>query len=154
MGRVRSQGNRSTEWRLRSALARSRIRGWRMQARDTTGVPDVLFEEQLVAVFVDGCFWHGCPKCKRTAPKANRSYWKAKIRGNITRRRAVARSLHRAGLHVLTVWEHDLRSPAGIARILARLNKLGVRPRMPPLTETRCRLAVKPSELQRNLRDS
>src|ERR1035438_2640571 len=106
MAQVRSQRNRSTEWRLRSALVRAGIRGWTLNAADVTGRPDFVFPTQRLAVFVDGCFWHGCPKCKRV-PSSNTSYWDRKIERNRSRDRAVNATLRRDGWRLLRIWEHQ-----------------------------------------------
>jgi DNA mismatch endonuclease (patch repair protein) len=59
--------------------------------------------EEAVAVFVDGCFWHGCPK-HATKPANNRAFWKKKLAGNKTRDRLVNRTLRRAGWRVVRIW--------------------------------------------------
>jgi DNA mismatch endonuclease (patch repair protein) len=112
MSKVRSTGNRSTERRLRLALVRRGISGWQMHPRLVTGQPDFWFPKRRVAVFVDGCFWHGCPRCLRL-PKANRKYWRSKIDGNKKRARGVARLLKASGIRTLRVWEHRLRTEMG-----------------------------------------
>lgn len=61
MAKVRSHRNRSTEWRLRSALVRVGIRGWTLNMADLIGKPDFVFPIQRLVMFVDGCFWHGWP---------------------------------------------------------------------------------------------
>ncbi|MCB0867348.1 MAG: DNA mismatch endonuclease Vsr [Solirubrobacterales bacterium] len=68
--------------------------------------PDVVFTRQKVAVFVDGCFWHGCPE-HGTTPKANSDYWKPKLERNMARDREVDFGLTAAGWTVVRVWEHD-----------------------------------------------
>jgi DNA mismatch endonuclease (patch repair protein) len=78
MARVRSQRNRSTEWRLRACLIRAGIRGWKLNPPDIHGKPDFAFREQRLLLFVDGCYWHGCPKCYRR-PSSNMDYWDAKV---------------------------------------------------------------------------
>src|SRR6185436_15649328 len=118
---VRSQGNRSTEWRLRSSLMRSRVRGWRLHATELPGKPDVVFDDLRVAVFVDGCFWHRCPSCKRRLPTANRGYWKRKIDGNVLRASDVQRALQRLGFAVVRFWEHELRAHGGPDAIADRI---------------------------------
>lgn len=70
--------------------------------------PDFVFPKLKLAVFVDGCFWHGCPK-HATWPKQNAAFWRAKILGNIQRDRLVNRTLRKAGWRVLRIWEHELR---------------------------------------------
>jgi len=112
MSKVRSTGNRSTEGRLRFALVSRGISGWQMHPRLVTGQPDFWFPKRHVAVFVDGCFWHGCPQCLRL-PSANRKYWRSKIDGNRERARGVARLLKANGILVFRVWEHRLRTEAG-----------------------------------------
>ena len=117
MAQVRSQRNRSTEWRLRSALIRAGIRGWTLNPADVAGKPDFVFRSERVVVFVDGCFWHGCPRCCRM-PSSNSAYWERKIKRNTMRDRAVARSLRKDGWRVLRIWEHDLkRIPGVVTRI-------------------------------------
>jgi DNA mismatch endonuclease (patch repair protein) len=69
--------------------------------------PDFVFYKSRTAVFVDGCFWHGCPK-HATKPANNRAFWKKKLTGNKTRDRVVNRALSRAGWRVIRIWECDL----------------------------------------------
>jgi DNA mismatch endonuclease (patch repair protein) len=121
MRRVRSKGNRSTELRFRLALVRKGIRGWRVQPDSLTGRPDFVFPEARIAIFVDGCFWHGCPVCKRPLPIANRAQWKKKIKFNIDRSRQVDQELGALGFTVLRIWEHSLRLPSDLAQFLDRL---------------------------------
>ena len=116
MAAVKSTGNRSTERVLRARLVRWGIRGWRMHARDVTGCPDFVFEERRVAVFVDGCFWHGCPTCRRP-PNSNQEYWTKKVERNKTRDRRHTRALRSDGWTVVRIWECALtRDPARVVR--------------------------------------
>jgi DNA mismatch endonuclease (patch repair protein) len=86
--------------------------------------PDFVFPKSRTAVFVDGCFWHGCPK-HATKPANNRAFWRRKLAGNKTRDRVVNRALRRAGWRVLRIWEHELRFPEScIRRILEKLSRL------------------------------
>ena len=123
MAKVHSKRNRSTEWKIRAALIRKGVRGWRLNAEDVPGRPDFSFPAQQVAVFLDGCFWHGCRKCQRI-PSSNTDYWDAKIRRNRLRDRRVSAALRKSDWRVLRIWEHDItRSPADvIQKILAALN--------------------------------
>jgi DNA mismatch endonuclease (patch repair protein) len=73
MARVRSRGNKATELKLVSFLRSEGMVGWRRHL-PLPGKPDFAFPKQKVAVFVDGCFWHGCPKCY-TRPKSNLKFW-------------------------------------------------------------------------------
>src|SRR5690242_18199051 len=121
MRKVRSKGNRSTEWRFRSALMRSRIRGWTLHDPTLVGSPDFVFRENNLVVFIDGCFWHGCRRCKRPLPKSNREYWINKIKSNVRRARKVSRELERQNFIVTRIWEHDLRSRERLAEVVEAL---------------------------------
>jgi DNA mismatch endonuclease, patch repair protein len=67
-----------------------------------------VFPKQRVAVFVDGCFWHGCPR-HATQPKNNRAFWRKKLAGNKARDELVNRALLRAGWRVVRIWDHELQ---------------------------------------------
>jgi len=87
--------------------------------------PDFVFQKSRTAVFVDGCFWHGCPK-HATWPAHRAAWWRRKIEGNKTRDRVVNRTLRRVGWRVLRIWEHELarKNEAQLARrILRELNR-------------------------------
>ena len=117
MAAIRSTGNRATELRLAAILRSHGITGWRRH-QALPGKPDFAFRRERLAVFVDGCFWHGCPRHLRM-PRDNRPYWKRKIARNIHHDRETTCRLKRAGWHVLRVWEHALRSPESVARRIA-----------------------------------
>jgi len=86
--------------------------------------PDFVFRQARLAVFVDGCFWHGCPK-HATKPKNNASFWRRKLSANKKRDRLVTRTLRRAGWHVFRIWECLLqkRPQSCIQRIEKCLNR-------------------------------
>jgi len=107
MARVRSKGNRSTEWRLRASLVRAGIRGWTLHSSDIPGKPDFAFRKERVLLFVDGCYWHGCPKCYRR-PSSNTEYWDEKVRKNRARDTKTSKKLARQGWRLLRIWEHEL----------------------------------------------
>jgi len=109
MRAIRGRGNHSTEQRLRLALVRFGVSGWRMRNKNLPGNPDFFFPAQLVVVFVDGCFWHGCPRCQRK-PKTNKAFWVAKVEANRNRDSQVNRKLRSLGIRVLRFWEHQLRA--------------------------------------------
>src|SRR5438046_1251963 len=92
MAAIRGKNTRSTERALRSALMRAGIKGWRLHANDVKGRPDIYFPKQNLAIFVDGCFWHGCPRCGHI-PKTRQSFWQAKILRTKARDRATVQSL-------------------------------------------------------------
>ena len=107
MSRVRSARNRSTEWKVRSLLMRERVRGWRMNVQSVAGAPDFVFPALKLAVFVDGCFWHGCPE-HYSAPKSNAIFWRRKLGQNRRRDAAVRDQLLAEGWVVLQFWEHEV----------------------------------------------
>jgi DNA mismatch endonuclease (patch repair protein) len=81
------------------------------------GNPDFVFRAERVIVFVDGCFWHRCPRCFRM-PQSNLAYWSSKITSNVVRDRALTRKLRAEGWTVVRIWEHTLSTPdRAIARI-------------------------------------
>jgi DNA mismatch endonuclease (patch repair protein) len=125
MARIRSHGNKSTELKLIEIFRANRITGWRRK-QNLVGKPDFVFRESRVCVFVDGCFWHGCPKCYR-APGSNTTYWSAKIERNRARDRLVSRTLKASGWRVLRVWEHELAGKVR-GRLLSRFSRYGLRP--------------------------
>ena len=99
--------NTGPEIRLRKALWAIGLR-YRLNT-SLPGKPDVVFQGKKLAVFVDGCFWHGCPEHAVT-PKNNRDFWEAKIKGNIARDVKVNLALDALGWRVFRVWEHEIKS--------------------------------------------
>ena len=121
MSRIRGRGNKDTELALMKLLRCHHITGWRRN-QSVFGKPDFVFRKARVAVFVDGCFWHGCPKhCN--IPASNRSFWKKKLAANKARDRRVNRALRKTGWRVVRIWEHDLakRGEACVRRIKSAL---------------------------------
>jgi len=149
MSRIRGRGNRDTELAVRGLFRRHGITGWRRHERLTvesrrprverrkragarpsslvprlTVRPDFVFPKLRLAVFVDGCFWHGCPQhCNQ--PANNRAFWRRKLAANKARDRLVTRTLRRIGWRVVRIWEHELarkREAQLIRRIRQALN--------------------------------
>jgi DNA mismatch endonuclease (patch repair protein) len=106
MSLIRGHGNKDTELALIKLFRRHGIAGWRRR-RSVFGKPDFVFLKQRVAVFVDGCFWHGCSK-HSNLPSNNRAFWKKKLTANKARDRRVNRRLRQDGWRVVRIWEHDL----------------------------------------------
>ena len=109
MAAIRSRGNKATELRLASILRAARITGW-WRHQPLPGHPDFIFRHQRLAVFVDGCFWHGCRwHCRM--PKSRTAFWNPKIARNKKRDHAVRFLLRKHGWRVLRLWEHSLADP-------------------------------------------
>lgn len=118
MAAIKGRGNKDTELRLIAIMRAANIKGWRRNSR-LPGKPDFIFPKMRLAVFVDGCFWHGCPKHSRM-PSSNRRYWKAKLEHNQQRDRAVNRQLRAKGWRVMRIWGHALNSPSNVTARLKR----------------------------------
>ena len=121
MSRIRSRGNKNTELALLKIFRAQRITGWQRH-QQMPGKPDFIFRHVRVAVFVDGCFWHGCPKHSRHAAKSG-AYWRKKLATNQARDRLVTRALRRESWRVLRIWEHELERK-NEARLLQKLRRV------------------------------
>lgn len=121
MSAVRSTGNRSTEEALAALLRKHGLKGWRRHV-PLPGRPDFAWPRQRVAIFVDGCFWHGCPRCYM-APRHNARFWREKVEANRRRDVRVARQLRRQGWSVLRVWECRVPLASTVSRIRRALNQ-------------------------------
>jgi DNA mismatch endonuclease (patch repair protein) len=122
MSLIRSRGNKATELRLIEIFREHGITGWRRNQK-LIGKPDFTFRRERVVVFVDGCFWHGCPKYYQR-PKSNRKFWDEKIATNRKCDRFVSRELRGHGWHVIRVWQHQLVNTAwAAARVKCALER-------------------------------
>jgi DNA mismatch endonuclease (patch repair protein) len=118
MGSIRSRGNRATELLLASLLRQHHVRGWKRHL-PLPGTPDFPFRKERLVVFVDGCFWHWCPKCTKL-PRTHAVYWASKLGRNRTRDKILNGELAGRGWKVLRIWEHELRSPELVLARIAR----------------------------------
>lgn len=121
MSLIRSRGNIDTELAFAKLLRCARITGWR-RYQSVFGKPDFVFRQARLAIFVDGCFWHGCPKHSRHAARSG-AYWQKKLERNQVRDRLVTRTLRREGWQVLRIWEHELKRK-NEARLLQKLRRV------------------------------
>lgn len=127
MSRIRGKDT-GPERRLRMALVRQGVAGFRVNDASMPGSPDVTFPASRLAVFVDGCFWHGCPRCYRE-PKSNKAFWRGKARMNRAKDRRDTAALAAAGWSVVRVWEHALKgSEDAFARRINAM-RMAARPR-------------------------
>jgi DNA mismatch endonuclease (patch repair protein) len=120
MSLVKPRDGRTTEKRLRALLVQRGIAGWRMHGCGLPGRPDFVFETSLCAVFVDGCFWHGCKRCRK-ASKSNVGFWREKVKVNPRRDIRVSRRLRAAGWSVFRIRECELKDPLRRSRRLAEI---------------------------------
>lgn len=120
MTSIRGKGNKTTELRLLSILKENGITGWRRH-QPLPGKPDFAFPSSKLAVFVDGCFWHGCSNCYKE-PKQNTKFWKEKVVGNKKRDRRVSRQLREKGWKVCRIWECKLKKSPG--SVLGRIERM------------------------------
>jgi DNA mismatch endonuclease (patch repair protein) len=114
MASVRSV-NGSTEQKMATLLRNNKLPTFRMQW-PVIGKPDFAWPKRKVALFIDGCFWHGCPRCNRPS-KSNVEFWKTKVVANRRRDIRVARRLRRDGWKVLRVWECVVEETRTLSRI-------------------------------------
>jgi len=99
--------NTKPELILRKLLSSYSIKGYRLNVK-MTGKPDMIFGKYKVVIFIDGCFWHKCPKCF-IEPENNKKFWKSKIEGNVKRDKTVNKILKKEGWQVIRIREHLLR---------------------------------------------
>lgn len=108
---------------MAAMLRARRISGWQMHRKDVIGKPDFYFADLRIALFIDGCFWHACPKCSQM-PRQNAAFWSVKLAENARRDVRTRRALNRAGISVIRLWEHDLEKLTPRCRSV--LNKLRI----------------------------
>lgn len=134
MATIKSRGNKSTEVYLANLFKNAGIKGWRrhwkIKQRKKIGIrvirvrPDFVFRREKVAIFIDGCFWHGC-KLHYIAPTSNSDFWKNKVGGNRSRDCRVDKWLRSKGWRVLRFWEHSLRRPSRLLTAVCEALKRG-----------------------------
>jgi len=118
MSRIKGKGNKDTELVMIQIMRKYHISGWRRN-QAVLGKPDFVFFKQKIALFVDGCFWHGCPK-HSNMPKNNQEFWAKKLQQNKDRDKYVSRELKKAGWKIVRVWEHELKYPD---KVIVKLKK-------------------------------
>lgn len=105
---------------LRKALSHVGLRGYRLHYK-LLGKPDIVFLKRKIAIFIDGCFWHRCPKCFSEL-STTKKYWVKKIQSNIDRDQRVNKILKKMGWKILRIWEHDTERNLNIC--LLRIRRL------------------------------
>lgn len=109
---------------LRASLRSIGLR-YRLHPKNVPGRPDLVIAKSRIAVFVDGCFWHGCPRCY-TAPQTNSPFWRRKLEANKARRLRVKALLRSAGWRYFHAWECEVERNANRIglRLKAKINQL------------------------------
>lgn len=107
MSKVRSKNNKSTELALIKFFKENNITGWKRNY-PVKGHPDFVFLNKKIAVFVDGCFWHG-HDCRNTRPSDNAEYWQKKRERNIMHDKEVTAMFEKRGWTVIRIWECELK---------------------------------------------
>lgn len=123
MSRIRSV-NTGPELVLRRALWAA---GFRYRVNYGKERIDIAFPGNRIAVFVDGCFWHTCPK-HATVPKSRRDYWVPKLEANIRRAKEKDERLENAGWRTIHIWEHDLDNPENVVALITEAIGRDLRP--------------------------
>jgi len=100
--------NTKPEITIRKLLWKEGVR-YRIHDKSILGTPDISIKKDKVAVFIDGCFWHGCKRCYKE-PKSNVGFWRKKILNNRKRRNKVRTQLRKEGWNVQEFWEHQIYS--------------------------------------------
>jgi len=102
------KGNKSTELKLVQLFKKLGIKGWRRNYKIAGSKPDFVFHNKRIAVFADGCFWHG-HNCRNLTPKQNSEYWQKKIENNRIRDKQINERLERKGWKVIRIWECEIK---------------------------------------------
>ncbi|MDX5421169.1 MAG: very short patch repair endonuclease [Hymenobacteraceae bacterium] len=122
------RGNKSRdtkpELKLRSALWKAGLRGYRVHWPKAPGKPDICYPGRRLAIFVHGCFWHRCPHCQPSLPKTNIAFWQHKFAQNVARDQKYRHLYREAGWQRLVIWECQLQQEhdgiLGLIRVLHR----------------------------------
>ena len=107
MKKVRSRNNKSTELKLIQVFRENSIKGWR-RGYPVKGHPDFVFLDKKIAVFVEGCFWHG-HDCRNTRPADNADYWTKKRERNMKHDKEITELFEKRGWRVIRIWECELK---------------------------------------------
>ncbi len=109
---MRSNKSKNTKLELlfRKALWKNDIKGYRLHWKKAPGSPDIAFPKRKLAIFINGCFWHRCPRCNLSLPKSNTAFWKDKFHRNQERDKRNIQLLNDMKWNVIVVWECMIKS--------------------------------------------
>lgn len=108
MSKIRSK-NTKPEMLLRKLLWQNGYRGYRLHWSKVPGRPDIAYPGKKIAIFVNGCYWHRCPRCKPSMPKSNIDFWKNKFEKNVARDKRKKTELEELGWKVFVIWECEIK---------------------------------------------
>lgn len=114
--------NTGPEQILRRSLRESGFPGYRLNWKKAVGKPDIAYPGKKVAIFVNGCFWHRCPKCNPPLPKNNADFWQQKFNKNVERDRRNTNELESSGWTVITVWECEIKKD--LESVVEKISKI------------------------------
>lgn len=120
MSKIRGKDT-TIEILVRKKLWKKGIR-FRLHCKNVPGTPDICSKTKKIAVFIDGCFWHGCPHCTKKLPETNRQFWKNKIKSNNRRRKKVLIELNSLDFKVLQFWECEIKR--NVERVVTQIEEV------------------------------
>ncbi len=107
---------------VRRILRESGHPGYRLNWKKAPGRPDIAYPGRRIAIFVNGCFWHRCPRCDLPLPKNHTEFWREKFERNVERDARKTSELESAGWTVVTIWECEIKNdPDGVRKKLSSL---------------------------------
>ena len=121
MARIHS-GNTAPEKKVRAFLHTRGFR-FRLHSKNLPGKPDIILARFKTVIFVHGCFWHQCPRCKGgRLTKSNLGYWEEKLKKNQERDKANVEKLEKLGWRVITIWACEISQDGLVANLLSKLS--------------------------------
>lgn len=126
MSRNKAKGTKP-EVLLRKALWSNNLKGYRLNYKKIPGRPDIAYVYKKIAIFVNGCYWHRCPRCNYPLPKHNTEFWKNKFERNKERDIRKNKELNAIGWQTITIWECEIKNNINtiITKIYQVLNTFG-----------------------------
>lgn len=108
---------------MRKALREAGYPGYRLNWKKVPGKPDICYPGKHVAIFINGCFWHRCPRCLPPMPKHNADYWIPKFERNVERDEEKRNQLEMAGWTVITIWECEMKDMDSVVKSVVDILK-------------------------------
>jgi len=118
MSRVRAR-NTTPEIMFRKELREQDLTRFRLHPKALPGRPDICFDSEKLAIFINGCFWHRCPYCKPSMPKTHKAFWSKKFAANVARDKKKRAELKKLGIKSVVFWECQIKK--NVQKLVARL---------------------------------